>query len=209
MTTDKRIARVTKFAKEVLAQKYPAEQCHSIMASIASNYKEIQKDIPVFKSSFNRMLLQISVDSLAFYRALRTELEKDDALKMILPFVNRWMDGQFDNWIARKIYRNRFLHRIYRRWWFARTNKANDPEGQQFEYLKPTGNLFYGVNVLRCGHVHFLKKMNAEELAPYMCKADLYIQKYLPKGIVFKRSQVIAEGAPYCDFRYVIDESGK
>ena len=35
---------------------------------------------------------------------------------------------------------------------------------------------------------------------------DFYIQKYLPNGIVFKRSQVIAEGKAYCDFRYFIDD---
>jgi len=205
MITTKQKKRALRFAKDVLEQNYTEEQIHRMTSMMKKSYREIQPHVPRFKSSFNKTLIKISIDTLAFYKAILTELNKDDSLKLIELFVNRWMDGQFDSWMARKIYANRFLHRLYRRLWFARTNKANDSEGQKFEYIRPSGNLFYGVNVVKCGHVNFLKKMNASELAPSMCKADFYIQKYLPKGITFKRSQVIAEGASYCDFRYLIE----
>ncbi len=206
MITTKQIKRALRFATDLLKENYTDQQIHQMTSSMENSYREIEPYIPEFKSSFNQTLIKISVDTLAFYKALLTELNKEHALKMIQPFVNRWMDGQFDSWIARTVYGNRFLHRFYRRFWFARTNKANDTVGQKFEYIKPMGNLFYGVNVVRCSHVNFLKKMNAPELALFMCKADFYIQKYLPKGIIFKRSQVIAEGAPYCDFRYLSDD---
>jgi hypothetical protein len=89
---------------------------------------------------------------------------------------------------------------------FDDVNRADEPDGQKFEFLPPSGNLFYGVNVIRCGMVKFLTKMGAAELTPYICRGDFHIQKYLPKGIMFKRTQVIAEGGDCCDFRYYVDE---
>jgi hypothetical protein len=45
--------------------------------------------------------------------------------------------------------------------------------------------------------------MGAPEIAPYLCQGDFHIQKYLPQGIVFERTQVIADGGSCCDFRYI------
>jgi len=171
-----------------------------------ANYQEIGVEAPEFRSAFNQMTLKIAVDVLAFYRALLTELPKSEALDLIQPFVNNWMDGQFDRWIARFGYANRAIHLLYRRRWFDDVNRADEPDGQKFEFLPPSGNLFYGVNVIRCGMVKFLTKMGAAELTPYICRGDFHIQKYLPKGIMFKRTQVIAEGGDCCDFRYYVDE---
>ncbi|NAY90785.1 hypothetical protein GTQ34_02540 [Muricauda sp. JGD-17] len=205
MVTKKQIRKSILLAEKVLIEHLDNQQIREISSTMEISYREMESQLPLLKSSFNRMLLKISIDSLAFYRALLMQLRKEDALKLIQPFVNMWMDAQFNSWTVRKVYGSRFLHRLYRRYWFARTNKVNDLEGQRFEYVRPYGDLFYGVNVTRCGHVNFLKKMNAPELAPFMCQADFYIQKFLPKGIKFERSQVIAEGASYCDFRYIME----
>jgi hypothetical protein len=112
------------------------------------------------------------------------------------------MDGQFDRWIARKVYANPLLHRLFRLQWFRSSNKADESDGQRFEILKQKGNLFYGMNVTRCGVVKYLDREGAPELAILTCRGDDQIVKFLPKNIAFQRSQVIAEGAPHCDFRY-------
>jgi hypothetical protein len=44
--------------------------------------------------------------------------------------------------------------------------------------------------------------MGAPELTPFICRGGNHIQKYLPAGIECLRTQVIAEGGKYCDFRY-------
>jgi L-2-amino-thiazoline-4-carboxylic acid hydrolase len=202
MISHRQIVRALRFAEPILAAQFDPVKVRAILDTMGTNYYALASEIPVFKSSFNRMTLKIAVDALAFYRALLTELPQPDALELVLPFVNNWMDGQFDTWIARMGYANRTPHLLYRRWWFADANRADEPDGQKFKFLPPKDDLFYGVNVIRCGMVKFLAKMGAPELTPLICKGDFHIQKYLPKGIEFRRSQVIAEGGEFCDFRY-------
>ncbi|MCA2683538.1 MAG: L-2-amino-thiazoline-4-carboxylic acid hydrolase [Microcystis sp. M038S2] len=206
MITNTQIQRAIRFATPIVASRFDNQKTEIIISAMKANYQEIGVEAPEFRSAFNQMTLKIAVDVLAFYRALLTELPKSEALDLIQPFVNNWMDGQFDRWIARFGYANRAIHLLYRRRWFDDVNRADEPDGQKFEFLPPSGNLFYGVNVIRCGMVKFLTKMGAAELTPYICRGDFHIQKYLPKGIMFKRTQVIAEGGDCCDFRYYVDE---
>jgi hypothetical protein len=206
MVTTWQMDRAFRFATPVLASRFDEQTVQEILLVMKNNYREIEPESPAFKSSFNEMTLRIAVDILAFYRALQTRLSKPEALTLIQPFVNNWMDGQFDRWIARFGYANRILHLFYRRRWFADVNRADEPDGQKFEFLPPAGDLFYGVNVIRCGMVKFLTKMGAPEITPFICRGDIHIQKYLPKGVEFHRTQVIAEGGSFCDFRYHIRE---
>ena len=206
MIPDKQIKRAIRFAKPVIASQFNGSKAQAILAVMEADYQILAPEIPSFKSSFNRMTLKIAVDLLVFYRALLTELPRSKALELIQPFVNNWMDGQFDRWIARRIYANRTLHRMYRRWWFSDINRADEPDGQKFEFLPPAGDLFYGVNVMRCGMLKFLARMGAPELTPFICRGDFHIYKYLPDGIEFKRTQVIAEGGERCDFRYYVTD---
>ncbi len=206
MITNTQVERAIRFANPVLATRFDQQKVQALLSVMRANYLTIAPEVPEFKSSFNRMTIKIAVDVLAFYRALLTELPPSEAIELIQPFVNNWMDGQFDRWIARFGYANQTLHLIYRRRWFDDINRADEPEGQKFEFLPPSGNLFYGVNVVRCGMVKFLAKMESPELTPFICRGDYHIQKYLPKGIEFKRTQVIAEGGESCDFRYYIVE---
>ncbi len=208
MVTNTQIERAIRFATPVVTSRFDDQKAQAILSAMKANYRALDPEVPSFKSSFNQMTLKIAVDVLAFYRALLTELSQSETLALIQPFVNNWMDGQFDRWIARVGYANRTLHLLYRRRWFADANRADEPDGQKFEFLPPDGNLFYGLNVTRCGMVKFLTRMGAPELTPFICRWDLHIQKYLPKGIVFQRTQVIAEGGSCCDFRYYVAEKG-
>lgn len=202
MITKTQIERATRFAIPVLNSRFDNQKVQAIISKTRANYQTIDPEVPPFKSSFNQMTIKLAVDTLAFYRALLTETPQSETLALIQPFVNNWMDGQFDHWIARTVYANRTLHLLYRRWWFADINRADEPNGQKFEFLPSNGNLFYGVNVVRCGMVKFLTQMGASEITPYLCRGDFHIQRYLPKGIIFKRTQVIAEGGSCCNFRY-------
>jgi hypothetical protein len=103
------------------------------------------------------------------------------------------------------VYRHRLSHLLLRRAWFASANQLDEPDGWLFRYHVGRPGLFYGVDVTRCGILRFLAAQGAPELAPLMCRGDYQITRYLPPGVTFERSQVIAEGASYCDFRYRLD----
>ncbi len=122
MIPDQQIKRALKFAKPVLVSKFNASKAQGILAVMEANYQKLATEVPSFKSSFNRMTLKIAVDILAFYQALLTELPQSQALESSALFVNNWMDGQFERWLVRKIYANRILHLISRRWWFSNVN---------------------------------------------------------------------------------------
>lgn len=61
---------------------------------------------------------------LAFCRALLTRLPRPQALELIPPFVNKWMDRQFNRWIARQVYANRTLPVRYRRLYVVHVSRA-------------------------------------------------------------------------------------
>jgi len=118
-------------------------------------------------------------------------------------FVDNWMAGQFDTAVSRWVYRHRWPHLILRRWvWFWTANRLDEPAGWRFRFHPGNRDLFYGLDVTRCGIVAFLAGQGAADLAPLICRGDEAITRFLPPGVEFRRTQVIAQGAPYCDFRY-------
>jgi hypothetical protein len=206
MLTKKQVRRALRFAEPVLVEQFGRDQAQKMLLAMKASYQDLAPGLPQLKNDKSRMVLRIAVDTLAFYRILPPDMPQETRLHLAQEFVNNWMDGQFDRWIARKVYANPFLHRLYRFRWFRSANKADEPDGQRFEIVAPKGNLFYGINVTRCGVVKYLAQEGAPELARLICQGDFHIQKYLPKHVEFRRSQVIAEGGQYCDFRYYFTE---
>jgi hypothetical protein len=202
MVSEKQISRAVGFAKPVVTPRFGEDTSQSILAAMRNNFAILAPSVPELKAPTSQMTLRIAVDSLAFYRALPADVPQAERLDLVQSFVNSWMDGQFDRWIARKVYANRTLHLLFRRWWFWSANRVDELDGWRFQVTPPEKSLFYGVNVTRCGTVNYLVKQGTPELAPIMCRGDFHILKYLPQGIEFKRTHVIAEGGEYCDFRY-------
>jgi len=207
MISDRQVQRSLRFARPVLAEHFDKITAQQILTDLEAAYPALAPGVPEFHSPINRMVLGIAVDTLAFYRVLPAQLSWDVKAIMLQEFVDNWVDGQFDRWIARVGYANRTMHLIYRRRWFNQANRANEPDGWQYELLPPTSGLFYGLNVTRCGAVPYLQAQGAPEIAPLICRGDYHVLKYLPQGVTFRRTQVIAEGDPICDFRYYL-ESG-
>jgi hypothetical protein len=202
MITERQVTRALRFAKPVLEKRYRLEKSNQVISAMEAYYPNLETGVPKLENKLNWMLLRIAVDALALYRVLPSNSSQEVKLMLVQEFVNNWMDGQFERWIARKVWATPFLHRLYRIWWFRSVDKADELDGQWFEYVKPDGDLFYGVNVTRCGIVRYLNQEGAPELTKLICNGDNHIRKYLPGNVEFVRTQVIAEGAEYCNFRY-------
>jgi hypothetical protein len=207
MITRNQIERALRFAKPVFIEQFGSEQSDDLLAAMEAIYRDLEPSAPRLTNEKNQMLLRIAVDAVALYRVLPAGMPPGEKLAMVQAFVNNWMDGQFERWIARKVWSTPLLHRLYRWWWFRSSNKADEPDGQRFEMVKRCDNLFYGFNVTRCGLVKYLNREGEPELGPVICRGDEHVEKYLPQNVEFKRTQVIAEGAAYCDFRYYFTDS--
>lgn len=68
------------------------------------------------------------------------------------------------------------------------------------DVLGKTEEFELGYNYYQCGVCKLCEDENCFELAKYLCQLDFVIADMM--GIELKRTQTIAEGAQYCDFRY-------
>ena len=73
--------------------------------------------------------------------------------------------------------------------------------GFEAEYLIGEGNDFdWGINYLQCAILRFMMKNGGEAFAPYICMSDIALSDALGWGLT--RTQTLADGCDYCDFRF-------
>ena len=71
-----------------------------------------------------------------------------------------------------------------------------------FKFIEGDGKTFqYGLDITECGLVKFWSAQGLEEFTPYLCLTDWALWRAI--GIETMRTQTIANGATYCDFRYI------
>ncbi len=199
----RQVQRALRFAQPLLAAELGQDTASEVEQRTLREYAQVARTVPRLRTSMSQMMLRVAVDSLVLYRSLPPGLASDRKLALMSRYVANWTDGQFSSVLSRWIYGHRLSHLLLRRWWFWTANRADDPDGWRFRFIKDGPGLFYGVDITRCGIVRFLAAQGAPELGPVMCQADYQIARYLPPRVTFRRTQVIAEGAPFCDFRYL------
>ena len=105
--------------------------------------------------------------------------------------------------MAKTMMKSRLIYPILFRATRGKMTKLNDPNGWVYEFLPTEKGHLIDFNVKRCGMHKFLSEHGAPELTQLLCKCDYYMaENFLPKGVKLIRTQTIAEGAEYCDFRY-------
>lgn len=135
---------------------------------------------------------------LPMLRALRTEIGKDKADRIVGDSLRQW---------ARDLY-----HRIGeaktgtpRQKWdavWAEDMRPRIGDAVDREMLKDDGAV-REYNVIRCSYAEFFKSLGEPELGGILlCDSDFHIADVGGPDVEFKRTQTIMQGAPYCDFRY-------
>ena len=71
-----------------------------------------------------------------------------------------------------------------------------------YDYVEPGPNdtFEFGVNYRACGFCKFASKHGDREILPHICGLDF--AAYDLRGIHLERTQTLAQGAPYCNFRF-------
>ena len=69
------------------------------------------------------------------------------------------------------------------------------------EYLSSENENFdLGINYLRCGNHKFAVDHGGKDFAPYICMSDIALSDAMGWGLT--RTQTLADGCEYCDFRF-------
>lgn len=87
-----------------------------------------------------------------------------------------------------------------RKKWETQTHLKKYENDWIVDVLGKTEKFELGYNYHQCGVCKLCEDENCFELAKYLCQLDFVMADMM--GIELKRTQTIAEGAQYCDFRY-------
>jgi hypothetical protein len=173
--------------------------------NIRKEYEILIPEIPYilgWRSGFLNSFLLITAQELAAYKAL-TKLGRSPeevwtmchkALRLrttMIPFYKKW--------ILRKFMFSGLVRKIFS----IRVKQQLKPHSGDFqvEYLVGRGDDFdLGVNYLKCGHQSFAMKHGGEKFAPYICMSDIALSDAMGWGLI--RTQSLADGCTYCDFRF-------
>ena len=79
-------------------------------------------------------------------------------------------------------------------------------DAMEVDLIEQTDEVF-SFNVTRCGYAELYEKLDILELGTTLsCARDFALIRGFNQDITLKRSQIIMEGAPHCDFRYKLEK---
>jgi hypothetical protein len=84
-------------------------------------------------------------------------------------------------------------------WLFALSEGQRIPD-KCLANIGPNDTFEFGVNYRACGFCKFAGKHGDREILPHICGLDF--AAYDLRGIQLARTQTLAQGAPYCNFRF-------
>jgi len=190
---------------ECLVARYGEELAGAIAGEARQEYEKIIPDIPYIKGlrarSLNSFLL-ITAQELAVYRVMKKHGKSpQEAWEICHEAIRRRMQGfsRIKRWLLKKLMYSRLVISRVRK----RAERDEHIRFGDFEvrYVIGDGKEFdYGVDYVACGNYNFLKAQGAEEFAPYVCMSDIALGEALDWGLI--RTQTIADGCEFCDFRF-------
>lgn len=197
--------RTYALMKPSLIDRYGKEFTSTFQEEVRQEYETLIPEIPYIKGSRARMLnsfLLITSQELSAYKAMKKHGKPPgevwelchEALRYRLAEIPQWKQ-----WALRHFMFSRFVRKIMAR--RARQQQKFRFGDFEIEYVIGEGDDFdFGVNYLQCGNQAFAKNHGGEEFAPYICMSDIALSEAIGWGLI--RTQTLADGSPYCDFRF-------
>ncbi len=188
-----------------LVQRYGEEFANMLYREVRQEYEGLIPEIPHIVCArawaLNSFML-ITAQELAVYRAMKKHGKgRGEAWEVCHEAIKRRLE-KFSR-IKRRLLKyfmfSSFLRRRVRR----RAERSEQLKFGDFEirYLIGDGEEFdWGVDYVGCGNYNFAKAQGAEEFAPYICMSDIALSDALGWGLI--RTQTLADGCQFCDFRF-------
>jgi len=192
-----------------LSERYGTEAADVLKKEVREELQELIPAIPHIAGgpragSFNHFL-RITAQELAVFKAMRNRGGSVREAWEICHEAIRLRANKVPAWRRRLIKRLMFSW-VVKKMFERRAQKGENGNFGDFEveYMAGhRGEYDFGVNYLRCGNIEFMKKHGGEEFAPYICMSDIALSDAMGWGL--KRTQTLADGCPYCDFRFKKD----
>jgi hypothetical protein len=197
--------RTAILIKDFTLDMYGSDLADELYRDARKEYEGIIPQIPYIEGAQARALnsfLLITAQEVAVYKAMKKygkTLEETwevchEAIKLRMKKFPKWKA-----WFLRKMmYSNFFRKRIKKR---AENNEHLKFGDFEVAYHIGDGKEFdYGVDYLKCGNYNLAIALGAEEFAPYVCMSDIPLGDAIGWGLT--RTQTLADGCEYCDFRF-------
>ncbi|MCC5857791.1 MAG: L-2-amino-thiazoline-4-carboxylic acid hydrolase [Ectothiorhodospiraceae bacterium] len=189
-----------------LSERYGTEAADALKKEVRQELQELIPVIPRITGgpragSFNHFL-RITAQELAVFRAMRNRGKSAREAWEICHEAIRLRADKVPAWKRRLINRLMFSW-VVKKMFGRRAQKGEKGQFGDFEveYIAGhPGEYDFGVNYLRCGNIEFMIKHGGEEFAPYICLSDIALSDAMGWGL--KRTQTLADGCRYCDFRF-------
>ncbi|PXF56609.1 MAG: hypothetical protein C4B58_12825 [Deltaproteobacteria bacterium] len=196
--------RTSALMKGSLVARYNEKFASMLQREVRQEYEKLIPEIPYIKGVRARALntfLLITAQELAAYKAMKKQGKLPaeawelchQALRLRVAKIPRWK-----RWLLRRLMFSSLMRKIIAR--RARQQQKARFGDFEVEYLIGEGDDFdLGVNYLQCGNYTFVKRHGGEEFAPYVCMSDIVLSEAMGWGLI--RTQTLADGCHYCDFR--------
>ena len=192
--------RAARNGKKAVFAKYGKENGQHVLEQVKAEYENLLPQVPyVGEIDIMKRQMLLTVIFTAFYQVLKEQEKIEDIWTLCNDFNKETLMGMpgLVRWLLKKSTFGKRMKNSFKK--LADEHKEKNL-ADQWDYVEGDGKTFdYGMNMTRCAKVSFLHDIGAEEFTPYVCLIDKNFAQCCNYGL--KRTQVLAEGATYCDFR--------
>ena len=197
--------RISVLMNSSLVSRYGEEFTKTLQRDVRQEYEKLIPEIPYIKGWRARVLnsfLLITAQELATYKAMKKHGKPPSeawelchqALRLRVARIPRWK-----RWLLRNLMFSSLMKKIVER--RAKQQQKFSFGDFEVEYLMGEGDDFdLGINYLQCGNYSLVMKHGGKEFAPYICMSDIALSDAFGWGLI--RTQTLADGCHYCDFRF-------
>ncbi len=201
----KDFGRTCSLMKNSMTVRYGEDFTNIFLKEVHEEYKKLIPEIPFIKGVRARILntfLIVTAQELAVYKAMQNHGKSPSeawelchqAIRLQMETVPKWK-----RWLMKQFMFSNFVRKIMAR--RARTHETGLFGDFEMKYLVGKGDDFdIGVNYHGCGNYNFAMKHGDAAFAPYICMSDIALSDALGWGLT--RTQTLADGCSYCDFRF-------
>ncbi len=197
--------RTCSLMKDPMTVRYGEDFTNILLKEMREEYKKLIPEIPFIKEVRARFLntfLIGTAQELAVYKAMQIHGKPPSeawelchqAIGLLIETVPKWK-----RWLLKWLMFSNFVRKVMER--RASTQQKGFFGDFEIKYLVGKGDDFdIGVNYHRCGNYNFAMKHGSAAFAPYICMSDIALSDALGWGLT--RTQTLADGCSYCDFRF-------